>query len=284
MTSLGQAAETDNQDPLATPDTLFNQLKGWTWVGCYGGYYLQADLLQKAGFEHGFFTRRWQDRGPDQLAGYLSAGISVHRPQQVHGGRVLQASQANRPPWPEADGLVSDRGGQSLWVCTADCTPVLIADHSTGHAAACHVGWRGLTAKILQEALAKLESRGAKIETLLVALGPAVSGSNYQIQIDVAEAVAKSLEADPNNPPIQLEKRLSALKERGILNADKEPQRLRLDTRLAAADQLKQAGLSSEQISSCPLCTVAESSLFYSWRRDHVKAVQWSGIVAQAGE
>ncbi|MED5165531.1 MAG: laccase domain-containing protein, partial [Cyanobacteriota bacterium] len=45
---------------------------------------------------------------------------------------------------------------------------------------------------------------------------------------------------------------------------------------------LKRAGLSSEQISSCPLCTVAEPSLFYSWRRDHIKAVQWSGIVAQA--
>ena len=96
--------------------------------------------------------------------------------------------------------------------------------------------------------------------------------------------MAKSLEADPNNPAIQLEKRLSALKERGILDADKQPQRLRLDIRLAAAEQLKRAGLSSEQISSCPLCTVAEPSLFYSWRRDHIKAVQWSGIVAQAEE
>jgi polyphenol oxidase len=64
-------------------------------VGCYGGYYLQADLL--AGFEHGFFTRLWQGRGPEELAGYLSAGVTVHRPCQVHGARVLAAREAAPP-------------------------------------------------------------------------------------------------------------------------------------------------------------------------------------------
>jgi len=34
-------------DPLAQPDSRFNLLQGWTWIGCYGGYYLSADLLEK---------------------------------------------------------------------------------------------------------------------------------------------------------------------------------------------------------------------------------------------
>ena len=71
-------------DPFDRPDSQFNTLQDWTWVGCYGGYYLQSDLLQQAGFEHGFFTRLWQGREPDALAGYISAGVSVHRPQQFH--------------------------------------------------------------------------------------------------------------------------------------------------------------------------------------------------------
>ena len=100
--------------PFDRPDAGFNSLEGWTWVGCYGGYYLQADLL--AEFEHGFFTRQWQGRGPEVLAGYVSAGVSVHRPKQIHSALVLPASQAGAEPWPEADGLVSDGGGQSLWV------------------------------------------------------------------------------------------------------------------------------------------------------------------------
>ena len=52
--------------------------------------------------------------------------------------------------------------------------------------------------------------------------------------------------------------------------------------RAAAARQLERAGLAKEQISICPLCTVDEPLLFHSWRRDQVKAVQWSGIVSQA--
>ena len=183
------------RDPFARPDSEFNTLPSWTWVGCYGGYYLQSDLLSDQGFEHGFFTRRWQGRGPDQLAGYLSAGVSVHRPQQIHSGIVLDASDAIQAPWPDADGLVSDRGGQSLWVCGADCTPALIADPTTGQAAACHAGWRGVAARILPEAILRLEQRGAQRRDLLVALGPAVSGARYQVGQEVVDAVGLALSA-----------------------------------------------------------------------------------------
>jgi len=256
-----------NSDPLAQPDSRFNLLQGWTWIGCYGGYYLSADLLQEQGFEHGFFTRRWQGRDPDALAAYVSAGVSVHRPQQVHGALVLEASDAKGPPWPDADGLVSDRGSQSLWVCGADCTPVLIADPGHGHVAACHAGWRGVAAGILPEAISRLEQRGARREQLVVALGPAVSGPRYQVALDVAQQVLASVPADH---------------QAGIVSDDPEPGRCRLDIRQAATAQLLGEGLHAGHISRCPLCTVSEPDLFHSWRRDQVKAVQWSGIVSQA--
>ena len=265
-------------DPFDRPDTQFNTLPNWTWIGCYGGYYLQSDLLQQAGFEHGFFTRLWQGREPDELACYISAGVSVHRPKQIHSGRVLAASNAQEAPWPEADGLVSDQGGQSLWVCGADCTPVLIADPGTGHAAACHAGWRGVASRILPEAIRQLETHGAKRSELLVAFGPAVSGKEYQVGDDVVDAISNSLGAGPS----ESEEISQHLQDTKVLLPDDEPGRHRLDIRGAAALQLQQHGLDSEQISTCPLCTLSEPNLFHSWRRDQVKAVQWSGIVAQA--
>jgi YfiH family protein len=265
-------------DPFDRPDTQFNTLPNWTWIGCYGGYYLQSDLLQKAGFEHGFFTRLWQSREPDELACYISAGVSVHRPKQIHSGRVLAASNAQEAPWPEADGLVSDQGGQSLWVCGADCTPVLIADPGTGHAAACHAGWRGVASRILPEAIRQLETHGAKRSELLVAFGPAVSGKEYQVGDDVVDAISSSLGAGPSESEVISQH----LQDTEVLLPDDEPGRHRLDIRGAAALQLQQHGLDSEQISTCPLCTLSEPNLFHSWRRDQVKAVQWSGIVAQA--
>ena len=210
--------------------------------------------------------------GPEELAAHLSAGVTVHRPQQVHSARVLPASAAALAPWPEADGLVSDAGGQSLWVCGADCTPVLLADPRSGRVAACHAGWRGVAGGILLAAITALEADGVRREDLLVALGPAVSGGAYQVETAVAEQVAASLGvAEP----------WAELEACGALLPDPEPGRHRLDIRAASRRQLQLAGIAAERIASCPLCTVAEPLLFHSWRRDQVKAVQWSGIVAQ---
>jgi YfiH family protein len=263
--------------PFDRPDVGFNDLPGWTWVGCYGGCYLQAELLRE--FEHGFFTRQWQGREPDALAGYLSAGVSVHRTRQVHGPLVLPASAAREAPWPEADGLGSDAGGQSLWVCGADCTPVLLADPVRGAVAACHAGWRGVAGRILPAAVEMLEAGGSRPEDLLVALGPAVSGGRYQVERVVSEQVAASLNASATSSTAA---GLGLLRDAGALLDDPDPGRDRLDIRAAARLQLHRLGVPDAQISVCPLCTVSEPELFHSWRRDQVKAVQWSGIVSQA--
>ena len=269
--------EADAGGVFQRPDAGFNDLPGWTWVGTYGGYYLQSDLL--SGFEHGFFTRCWHGREPQELAGDLSAGVSVHRPRQVHGAVVLPASDAAAAPWPEADGLCSDAGGQSLWVCGADCTPVLIADPRQGRVAACHAGWRGVAARIVPVAMARMEALGSRRADLLVALGPAISGPMYQVERPVSEAVAAALE-----PPGQLDPQagLALLAEAGALLPDPRPGCDRLDIRAATLAQLERFGIPREHQAVCPLCTFGLSSLFHSWRRDRVRAVQWSGIVSQS--
>ncbi|SBO42556.1 peptidoglycan editing factor PgeF [Cyanobium sp. NIES-981] len=261
--------------PFDRPDAGFNALPGWTWVGCYGGYYLQCDLL--ADFEHGFFSRQWQGRLPGVLAGYLSAGVTVHRTVQVHGSLVLPASQAAAEPRPQADGLASDAGAQSLWVCGADCTPVLLADGASGRVAACHAGWRGVAGRIVPAAVELLLQAGTRLEDLRVAMGPAIGGQRYQVLREVSQQVALGLDPSPSEP----EQALDALRGCGALLSDPEPGRDRLDIRAATHGQLQRLGLLPEQIATCPLCTAAEPELFHSWRRDQVKAVQWSGIVSQ---
>ncbi|MBW4531956.1 MAG: peptidoglycan editing factor PgeF [Aphanothece saxicola GSE-SYN-MK-01-06B] len=266
------------EPPFERPDAGFNDLPGWTWVGTYGGHYLQCDLL--AGFEHGFFTRQWQGREPDELAGEISAGVSVHRTRQVHGGTVLAAGEAAGAPWPEADGLCSDGGGQSLWVCGADCTPVLIVDPAGGRVATCHAGWRGVAARIVPAAIEALVADGAGREQLLVALGPAVDGIRYQVERAVTLQVAAALE-ELGGPAPDPDVALADLERCGALLLDPDPGKDRLDIRRATALQLQRLGLAPERMALCPLCTTAEPQLFHSWRRDRVKAVQWSGVVSQ---
>ena len=47
----------------------------------------------------------------------------------------------------DADGLVSDKCNQNLWVYTADCMPIFFADIVTRNVAALHCGRKGLEKK-----------------------------------------------------------------------------------------------------------------------------------------
>ncbi|HTL90269.1 MAG TPA: laccase domain-containing protein, partial [Leptolyngbya sp.] len=57
--------------------------------------------------------------------------------------------------------------------------------------------------------------------------------------------------------------------------------RSRLDVRRVIAMQLEQLGIPSEQIAIAPHCTYQDSTNFFSYRRDKLKKVQWSGIVSR---
>jgi copper oxidase (laccase) domain-containing protein len=112
---------------------------------------------------------------------------------------------------------------------------------------------------------------------LLVALGPAVSGAAYQVERAVSLQVAASLRPGGQESSGALAELLAC----GALLADPDPHRDRLDIRAATVMQLLHDGVRAAHMAICPLCTVSEPLLFHSWRRDQVKAVQWSGIVAQ---
>jgi polyphenol oxidase len=62
---------------------------------------------------------------------------------------------------------------------------------------------------------------------------------------------------------------------------DANPGRVRLDVRRVNALQLEQLGIGSEQVTIAPYCTYQTPDHFFSYRRDRLKQVQWSGIVSQ---
>jgi copper oxidase (laccase) domain-containing protein len=123
-----------------------------------------------------------------------------------------------------------------------------------------------------------MESAGSCRSNLLVALGPAVSGARYQVERPVSLEVAADLRPGGRETADALAELIAC----GALRPDPDPSRDRLDIRMASLRQLEHEGIDPSRLVLCPLCTVAEPLLFHSWRRDRVKAVNWSGIVAQA--
>ena len=253
----------------------------WNWQTSEGLPYLTCSLLKE--WPHGFFTKQFSARGPVELVEILRPKVPVYRVKQVHGNRVLKTTEVISSPesegtYPEADGLLSEKPEEAVWVCSADCVPVLIGDTETGRVAAVHAGWRGTAAKIVPEAIARFGSKD--LSKLRVVLGPAISGVVYQVSTEVAAELGSSITPkELQNSPENILQFLQQLPSSPILS-DPEPGKVRLDVRRVNVLQLEELGISSAQIAIAPYCTYQDKSYFFSYRRQQQKKVQWSGIVS----
>lgn len=249
----------------------------WHWRTCEDLPYLTCSLLEP--WLHGFFTQQFSPRSPAEITSMLQLQAEAYRVKQVHGNIVLAPSEIDQGDGDilsEADGLITEQPQQAVWVASADCTPVLIADSTTGQVAAVHAGWRGTAAKIVPEAIAKLQAQSSKIENLKFALGPAIAGTVYQVSEQVASEVGSSIVSGDVEAIIQT---LQQVPNPPILS-DPHPGRVRLDVRRVIGLQLENLGISPEQVAISPHCTYQQPEHFFSYRRDKLKKVQWSGIVS----
>lgn len=261
-------------------------MHSWQWRTWNDLPYLTCSVLDP--WKHGFFTQQCYPRLPEDLILGLQPAATSYRVKQVHGNVILTPSQieivnqSHTHPLelPAADGLVTEQVNQAVWVCSADCTPVLIADGVTGQVAAVHAGWRGTAQKIVPKAIARLQIQGSHLKNLRIALGPAISGEVYQVSDQVAAEVGATIAPlDLANLPNAIAY-LHQMPHSPVFN-DPESGRARLDVRHVNALQLTQLGISPDQIAIAPHCTYQEPSHFFSYRRSREKKAQWSGIVSQ---
>jgi polyphenol oxidase len=272
----------------------------WQWQTWQDRPYLTCDLL--AAWPHGFFTRQFSPQGPAELVQALHPTASAYWVKQVHGNQLLSSSQITNQitnqitgtssPQPEADGVYSDAPQQAVWSCTADCTPVLLADQASGRVAAIHAGWRGTAAQIVPIAVQTLQAQGSQIGDLRVAMGPAISGQMYQVSTAVAAIVGHSLTPQANSLVTQDPNALTPAQVEAIIehlwhypqppiSPDHKPGHVRLDVRQVIALQLANLNLQPTQIAIAPHCTYQDAENFYSYRRESRRQVQWSGIISQ---
>ncbi len=255
----------------------------WHWHTWSGLPYLTCSLLSD--WNHGFFSSAFSPRTPEAIVEVLQPEAEVYRLRQVHGNIVLTPSEIasakigqEEPERPAGDGVLTEQPWQSVWVCSADCTPVLIADQKTGQAAAVHAGWRGTAARIVPKAIARLVESGSRLQDLRIAMGPAIAGEVYQVsEMVAAEVGASIISADTAEAILET---LQRLPDSPILD-DLKPGRVRLDVRRINALQMAELGIDSEQIAIAPYCTYQQPEHFFSYRRDQLKKVQWSGIVSK---
>ncbi len=265
----------------------------WQWQTWQELPYLTCDLL--ADWQHGFFTRQFAPRDPQEMTPILSATASTHRLKQVHGNVVftpseiaLTTSREVETGYAMADGVLTEQQEQAVWVASADCNPILIANRQTGNVAAVHAGWRGTSLNIATVAVKRLLAQGGSLSDIIVAIGPAIDGEVYQVTsqtgLEVCRSLAKPLGTRIVQKPFSGDVDADIIDLLAIPNSpllpDAQAGRVRLDVRRVNQIQLEQLGVDPTQISISPHCTFQSPEYFFSYRREKLKKIQWSGIVS----
>jgi copper oxidase (laccase) domain-containing protein len=116
-------------------------------------------------------------------------------PAEIAAGSQENPAEVSRP---EADALVSDGAKQALWVCSADCSPVLIGDRTSGRTAAIHAGWRGTAQGLCQSPLRKWRPRAANWRIWWWPLVRRSLGEVYQVSVEVGAAVGRTVTSHPS--------------------------------------------------------------------------------------
>jgi YfiH family protein len=116
------------------------------------------------------------------------SGDALTLATQVHSNKVLEVT-ARTAARPEGDALVTGEPGILLGILTADCIPVLFCDPVAGVVGAAHAGWKGAVEGIVGNTIAAMQKLGARPERIMAAIGPAISGTNYEVGPDFAATI-----------------------------------------------------------------------------------------------
>lgn len=186
-----------------------------------------------------------------RLAGVLGlAPDDIVWMEQVHSNNVAVVPG----PVEATDAVVTTRRGLALAVLTADCVPVLLADHVNGVVAAAHAGRMGARNGIIPRTVAAMLELGATPATIQVLLGPAASGRRYEVPAEMAADVEKHLPGSRTRT------------EQGTTG---------IDVRAGLVRQLM--GLGVTNIEADPRCTIEDTD-FFSYRREG-KTGRQAGLV-----
>lgn len=90
---------------------------------------------------------------------------------QVHMADFVDIKKYEPSP-PTADAIISDSFDLRIFVKTADCIPVVIADAKSGKIASIHAGWRSLTSDIVTKVLNQFDKKNLLF--LKIGVGPSL--------------------------------------------------------------------------------------------------------------
>lgn len=229
-----------------------------------GRRYAQFDrLLDVPGLVHAFSTRpddvsaRTDGRSTERDArrrrmasdlGFdadkLCYCVQAHRTELA----IIDAPAAGRR-MEDFDAVVTDQPGVPIMTFSADCPLILAFDPLRRVVGLVHASWRCTCAFATRQLIDTMRQRfGCDPGRMLAGIGPSAGPEQYEVKQDVFDAA------------VDLPGREQLFIRRG--------ERMYFDLWAANRAQLENSGVRGENIETAGICTMTDTELFYSFRRE----------------
>jgi polyphenol oxidase len=184
--------------------------------------------------------------------GFRSDDVAVAG--QVHGKFVQVVEKGGL--YKQTDGLVTTQPGVLLAISAADCAAVLLADAENHVIGACHAGWRGAVAGIVERTVGIMMDLGADVSDIRAYVSPCISSDRFQVGPEVAAEFDKAfVRPEPGT-------------DRSYVNLKGDIRR-RLET----------AGIPAEHIEISGHCTMTAVGDFFSHRAENGATGRMMGLI-----
>ncbi len=193
-------------------------------------------------------------RNRELFFGRLHIGLDeLAIPMQCHSTNVVHVKTPGGIE--NCDGLVTQEFGLFLTVSVADCVPILLYDPVRKAVAVLHAGWRGTADGIVKSGLNTMRTLFESLPADIIAcLGPAAGECCYEVDEEIAQRFSVQV-------------------------VDRSGSKPRVDLKKANRDQLVTLGVPKESIEIYTQCTIHESALFHTYRRDGKTAGRMMGVI-----
>ena len=253
-------------------------------------HYYVFDSFVEAGVTHGAITRRggvspqpWSSLNVGATVGDDLSRVARNRELtfrafdrpleslydvwQVHSRKVVSTKAPRNPDQPhiQADAILTDRPGVTLFMRFADCVPIFLYDPIRGVVGLVHAGWQGTVKKIVYYAIqAMMGDYGCRPEDILSGIGPSIGPHHYEVGPEVALQVQQAFGQDASGLLISR-------------NGDQTP-RMQFDLWSANQLALEQAGIRNIEIAQ--ICTACCTEDWYSHRAENGSTGRFGALIA----
>ena len=181
---------------------------------------------------------------------------------QVHSTEVAIIHDTVEDDCFKVDAAVTKSCSQGLGVMTADCQPILLADHKSGVVGAVHAGWRGTLNGIIENTVDAMIVEGASRSNIKAAIGPTISQKNYEVGEEFKD---QFVQTDPES------QQFFETTSHG---------RIAFDLPHYGLIRLARAGITDAEWIG--ICTYEQSDRFFSYRRNFHEGKTNTGLMVSA--